>query len=128
MEIQKIRVEDQQGGGDARADTRARHVKNQPRRRVAGDRETGDRDERREDAGAIQKIDLRRPELNQVRQRQPHGADLLPSWRQVVEDAARHDKMRSGVVMAQNQAIPKEDNPRSCAGECGGGSKKTGKR
>ena len=78
--------------------------------------------------GAIQKIDLRRHELNQVRQRQPYGADLLPSWRQVVEDAARHDKMRFGVVMAQNQAIAKEDHPRGGADECGGGSEKPGKR
>ena len=45
VEIEQVRIEDQQRGADARADTRARHAQDQPRRRVAGDGETGDRDE-----------------------------------------------------------------------------------
>src|SRR5579864_5518929 len=38
-----------------------------------------------------------------MRQGQPHGADLLPPWREAVEDAARHDQVAARVVMTQRQ-------------------------
>ncbi len=42
--------------------------------------------------------------FEQVRQRQPDGADLLPAWRQAVEDAAGDNEMGAGVVVAERQA------------------------
>ena len=39
----------------------------------------------------------------QVRQRQPHRADLLPPGRDVVDDAPRDDEVRLGVVVAEDE-------------------------
>jgi hypothetical protein len=45
-----------------------------------------------------------------VRQRQPDGADLLPSRRQAVEDPARDDEMRARVVVREREAEPEVMN------------------
>src|SRR5258706_14244102 len=63
-----------------------------------------------------------------MRQRQPDGANLLPSWREIVEDAPRDDQMRLGVVMAQNETCSKEDGPCDAARERGGDGEQMGKR
>ena len=60
-----------------------------------------DRDRDRERAGAVEEIDLHRERVEEMRQRQPHGADLLPARRQAVEDAPRDDEVRLGVVVAE---------------------------
>jgi len=39
-----------------------------------------------------------------VRQRQPHGADLLPARQQAVNDPARDDEVRPRVVVAEREA------------------------
>ena len=39
-----------------------------------------------------------------MRQREPDGADLLPSRREAVEHAARDDEMGARVVMGKRQA------------------------
>jgi hypothetical protein len=39
-----------------------------------------------------------------VGERQPHRADLLPSRRQTVEDAARDDEVGTGVVVREREA------------------------
>ena len=41
-----------------------------------------------------------------MRQWQPHGANLLPSWRKVVDDPARDDEMPARVVVTQRKAKP----------------------
>ena len=38
-----------------------------------------------------------------MRQRQPHGANLLPARRDAVDDAPRDDEMASRVVVAERQ-------------------------
>ena len=40
-----------------------------------------------------------------MRQRQPHGADLLPAGRQAVEHAARDDEVRLRVVVAEREPL-----------------------
>ena len=67
-----------------------------------------------ESAGAIEEINLNGDRIDDVRQRQPHGANLLPAWRQAVEDAARDDEMRLGVVMAERESC----TPIHARGEC----------
>ena len=62
-----------------------------------------DRDRDAGRAGAIPGIDLHRERVQQVRQRQPDGADLLPAGREAVEDAARDDQMAARVVVAQRR-------------------------
>jgi hypothetical protein len=38
-----------------------------------------------------------------VRERQPHGANLLPAGDDAVEDAARNDEVRARVVVAERE-------------------------
>ena len=51
-----------------------------------------------------ERVDLDRQHVEQVRQRQPDGADLLPAGRQAVEDPPRDDEVRARVVVAERQA------------------------
>ena len=105
VEIEQVRVEDQQRG--ARRTRRyaipSREESAAPPRSVVMARQAIDTSDAKS-AGAIEQIDLHRQQLDQVRQRQPDRADLLPSRRQVVEDAARDDQVRLRVVMAENEA------------------------
>ena len=39
-----------------------------------------------------------------MRKREPHGADLLPSRREAVENASGHDQVRPRIVVSQCQA------------------------
>ena len=55
-------------------------------------------------AGAIGRIQLHRHRIQDVRQWQPHRANLLPAGRDAVEDAPGHDEVGLGVVVAQRQA------------------------
>ena len=57
----------------------------------------------RERPGAVEHIDLRRQHAEQVRQRQPHAADLLPAGHQAVEDSPRHDQVGAGIVVAEGE-------------------------
>ena len=72
-----------------------------------------DRHERGERARAVQEVDLHRQRVDQMGQRQPDGADLLPARRDVVDDAARDDEMRLGVVVAEDEVRSQKTNPRS---------------
>ena len=38
-----------------------------------------------------------------MRQGQPHCANLLPSWRQIVHDPPRDDEVRPGIVVAEDE-------------------------
>ena len=40
-----------------------------------------------------------------MRERQPDGTDLPPSGCQAVDDAARDDEMRLGVIVGQDEAF-----------------------
>src|SRR5213082_3026467 len=51
-------------------------------------------------------LPIYRNRVEQMRQRQPDGADLLPSRRDAVEDAARDDQMSARVVVAEREAEP----------------------
>ena len=75
-------------------------------------REAGDRQQRGERAGAVEDVHLCRQDLNQVGERQPDGADLLPSGCDAVDDAAGDDEMRLGVVVAEDEALAEVEDPR----------------
>ena len=52
-----------------------------------------------------------------MRERQPDGTDLPPSGCQAVDDAARDDEMRLGVIVGQDEAFVEVDDPRGEPGE-----------
>ena len=52
-----------------------------------------------------------------MRQRQPDRADLPPSRRQAVDDAARDDEMRLGVVVGEDEPFVQVEDPRREPGE-----------
>ena len=52
----------------------------------------------------VPRVDLHRQRVQQMGQRQPDRADLLPSWREAVDDAARDDEVAARVVMAEREA------------------------
>ncbi len=87
-----------------------------------------DRDERAERAGPVEEVDLRRKHLDQVRQRQPDRADLLPARRDVVDDAARHHEVRFRVVVGEDEVRAQEDDPRNGARGRGRGREQPGVR
>ena len=47
---------------------------------------------------------MNRNHVEDVRERQPHRADLLPARHQAVEDAPRDDEVGAGVVVAERKA------------------------
>src|SRR3954452_6209623 len=57
-----------------------------------------------------------------MRQRQPHRADLLPSGRDAVDDAAADDEMTARVVVAQREAEMRVVHGDEYAATCGAGS------
>ena len=61
-------------------------------------------DRNRGSAGAVQPVDLHRERVQEVRQRQPDGADLLPPGHETVEDAPRDDEMRARVVVRERES------------------------
>ena len=75
-----------------------------PGDRSGGEGESGDREGDRGCSGAIPCVDLHRKRIHQMRQRQPHGANLLPSRGDAVEDSARDDQMPARVIMAEREA------------------------
>ncbi len=44
-------------------------------------------------------------QVQQMRQRQPHGADLPPRRREAVEHTPRDDQMAFGIVVAQRESL-----------------------
>jgi hypothetical protein len=68
-------------------------------------------------AGPIEHVDLRRDHVEQVGQRQPHGADLLPARNEAVEDPPRHHEVRAGVVVAERKAVVGVVERRRASGE-----------
>ena len=62
---------------------------------------------------AVEEIDLHRERVQQMGQRQPDGADLLPSRRDAVEDSARDDEVAARVVVAEREAerviVPRDE-------------------
>ncbi len=51
--------------------------------------------------GSIKQVHLHGNRVQEVRQRQPHRANLLPSGCDAVEDAPRDDQMSARVVVAE---------------------------
>ena len=103
LQVQHVRVADEQHGGGNGAARRSRGAQDQRRQRPHGHRGADHGDGHRRRAGAIQRVNLHRQHVQEVRQRKPHGADLLPSGSEAVDDAARHDEMRTRIVVAQRQ-------------------------
>ena len=64
--------------------------------------------------------------VHQVRQRQPHGANLLPSRSDAVEDSPRDDQMPARVIVAEREAEPMiVDRDESAADRGHGGNRET---
>src|SRR6185437_10663587 len=55
-------------------------------------------------AAAIERVNLDGKRVEQMRQRQPYGADLLPSRRKAVEHPPRDHQMRPRVVVGKHEA------------------------
>ena len=55
-------------------------------------------------AGAIQPVVLHRQRVQEMRQRQPHGTDLLPAGHETVEDPTRDDEMRARVIVRERES------------------------
>ena len=60
LQVQQVRIERQQRRGGRRAERRSGRGQDQARGGIRGDAEAGDRDQRRERAGPVEEIDLRR--------------------------------------------------------------------
>ncbi len=54
----------------------------------------------------IPRVDLNRQHVEDVGERQPYGADLLPAGHQAVEDAARDDEVGARIVMRSARGQP----------------------
>src|SRR5262249_23050092 len=84
-----------------------------PCNRAGRDRERDDRDRDRGRARSVEEIDLNGNRIEQMRQRQPHGADLLPSGRDAVEDSSRDNEMSARVVVRERETesmvVPRGD-------------------
>src|SRR5262249_16612642 len=85
------------------------------------DRVRRDRDRDGGRAGAIEEIDLHGKRVQQVRERQPHGADLLPAGRDAVGDPPRDDEVAARVVVAEREP-ERVVVPRGASGGGGGGA------
>ena len=92
-------------GAEHRAGPRAGGAQHHRRAGVRGHAHAHDRDRDAGGARAIERVDLDRQQIQQVRQRQPDGADLLPARRDAVDDAPRDDQVRLRVVVAERQAL-----------------------
>src|SRR6185436_4176705 len=67
--------------------------------------------QRREGSRAVERIHLCWQDLNQVGEREPHGADLLPSGSDAVDDAAGNDEMGLGVVVTEDESLLEKPDP-----------------
>ena len=116
LEVEHVRIEHQQRRGD---DRRRRSIRSRggsaARSPTRPPPSTRSRSRSPEHAGAIEPVDLDGERVQQVRQRQPDGADLLPSRRQAVEDAPRDDEVRARVVVREREArAGGSERPRAC--------------
>jgi hypothetical protein len=58
-----------------------------------------------------------------MRERQPDAANLLPSGRDVVDEAARNHQVRPRIVMAENDSGPGKNHPGGAPCHDGGAGK-----
>ena len=74
-----------------------------------------DRDNDRRCTGPVERVDLHGQGVEQMRQRQPDRADLLPARGDAVEYAPRHHQMAAGIVVAQRQIECGEPEGSECS-------------
>ena len=91
-------------------------------------RQGADRDRDRRAAGAIRPVALHGQQVEEVRQRQPDGADLPPARREAVDDAARDDQMRARVVVTERQILRARRRAAAAARERGPRQKTSARR
>jgi hypothetical protein len=68
------------------------------------------------DSAPIQSVELYERQHQHVRQRQPHGADLLVAGRPAIEDASDDALVRLAVAVPQRPAVPGDKGERQSAG------------
>ena len=117
LQVQEVGVGEQQRGGREAAGGGAGRPQDQVRERPGGDRHAHHRERNRKRAGPVEHVDLDRDHVEQVRQRQPHGADLLPARHDAVEDPPRHHQVRTGVVVAERETAVGVVECRRASGE-----------
>ena len=127
LEVEHVGIEGEQGRGQDRAGARSGQRPHDRRQAGDGDRERHDRDSDRKRAGAVEPVDLDRNCVDDVRQRQPHRADLLPARRDAVEDAPGHHEVGLGVVVAEREPCTPIPARRECAQNGGENAKDTRK-
>jgi len=91
---------------DDRGDARLRERGHDPRDRAGGHGKRQNREGDCRRACPVEEIDLNRKGVQQVRQWKPHGADLLPAWRDVVKDPACDNEMAARVVVTERETKP----------------------
>ena len=104
--VQHVGIEREHRDGDCGGHARAGHAHHEMSDRVTRQRKRQDGNRDAGCAGPVERIDLDGKQVEQMRQRQPHGADLRILGRQAVEHAARHDEMRLRIVMAERESLP----------------------
>ncbi len=104
LQVQKIRVERSHSHGERGTRPRAGGSEHDVGRGRTSEREGRHRNGNARRATSIERIDLNGQQIEQMGKRQPDSADLLPAWRQTVDDAARDNEMRLGVVVSEGEA------------------------
>ena len=122
LQVDHVRIEREHGGGGERSRCRFCEQEDDPGDGGRRERERGDRDRDGGSARPIEHVDLDGQHVEQVRQRQPHGPDLLPARCDAVDDPPRDDQMAAGVVVAQREPESMVSNRRDHADRRGGRS------
>ena len=103
LQVEQVGIDEHQcRAGDAancRASGSPQDLGQRPRR----DRHAQHRQRDRERAGPVEDVDLRRQHAEQMGQRQPDRADLLPAGQEAVEDPPRHDEVSPRVVVTERE-------------------------
>ena len=113
LQVQHVWIQCEHRGAGGRGGRRSGQRQHDPADGTGRDREGGDRDRDARRAGSIEQIDLDRDRVQQMGQRQPDRADLLPTRRNAVDDPARDDEVPARVVVGERQAelmiMPRDD-------------------
>ncbi len=113
LQIEHVRVEREHDRAGACGGGGIGQRPHDPHDRRDRDGVTRDRDRDRGRAGPVKQIELNGNRVDEMRQRQPDGADLLPARRDAVDDPARDDEMSAGVVVTERQTeemiMPRRD-------------------
>lgn len=126
LQVEHVRVQREAADGDERCGARRRRAQDQAGACPRGDGIRQHREGDRRGAGPVEEVDLNEAGVEQVRQGQPHRADLPPARREAVGDATGHHEPRARVVVNEREPVeeveergPRADGERRDADEPG---------